>query len=115
MGDFDDRGGADDAEAEGFGDAELEAGGVGGGEVEVEEEGAVAGWAEEGEGEGVEGGGEVGGDWVEVRAERLEQRIEGVHCGFWSAVGNLFDIFQALGEMDRFRTFPWNQRCIDDV
>ncbi len=90
MGDLDDGGGADDGEAEGFGDAEFEAGGVGGGEVEVEEEGAVAGWAEEGESEGVERGGEMGGDWLEVGAERLEQSIEDVHCGCFVRRGEFY-------------------------
>ena len=53
---FDDRCGADDGEPEGFRGGDLEACGVG---VDVEEEGLVAGGAQEGEGEVLEGGGEV--------------------------------------------------------
>lgn len=75
--DFDDGGGGDDEEAEGFGEAEGEAGGVG---EEGVQERFVAVGAEEGEGEVVEGGGEVGGDRLEVGAEGVE---EGVHCAEW--------------------------------
>lgn len=45
--------------------------------MEGEEEGFVAGGAEEGEREVVEGGGEVAGEGVEVGSEGVE---EGVHC-----------------------------------
>lgn len=53
LGNLDNRGGEDDADAEGLGDGELEAGGVAG--VEVEEEVLVAGGAEEGGCEVAEG------------------------------------------------------------
>lgn len=69
--DFDNGGGGDDGEAEGFGEGEGEAGG--GVEGEVEDEGFVAGGAEEGEAEGAEGWGEVVGYGLEVRPEE-------VHC-----------------------------------
>ena len=65
--DFHDRGGADDAQAEGFGDGEFEAGGVG--EGEVEDDGFVACRAEEVVAEGVEGGGQVVGYGLEGGAE----------------------------------------------
>ena len=54
--DLDDGGEGDDGQGEGFGDGEREAGGVGG--VEVEDEDAVAGGAEERGAEVLEGGGE---------------------------------------------------------
>lgn len=69
--DFDDGGGGDDGEAKGLGYGEGEAGG--GGEGEVQEEGCVAGGAEEGDAEGAERCGEVVGDGLEVGAEV-------VHC-----------------------------------
>ena len=58
--DLDDGGGSDDGEAEGFGDCEGQAFRVGR-YVEVEEEGAVALGADEGDKGVVEGGGKVGG------------------------------------------------------
>ena len=65
LGHLDDGGGGDDGDAEGFGDSEPEAVRVGG-DVEVEEKGAVALGAEEGDEGIVEGRGEVGGERGEV-------------------------------------------------
>jgi len=75
LGDFDDGGGGDDAEAEGFGDGEFGAGWVGE-EVQVVDERGVAGVAQEVGAEVLEGLGEVVGDGLEEGAERI---FEGVH------------------------------------
>ena len=65
---LDDGGGGDDGDAEEFGDGEGKAR-VAGGEVEGEEKGGVAFFAEELVAEGDDGGGEGGGEGEEVGAE----------------------------------------------
>lgn len=74
MRDFDDGGGGDDADSEALGDGQFEA--VLGREVDVQEEGFVAGFAENGDAEVVDRGGEVLG-------YGLEGAAEGVHVGVW--------------------------------
>lgn len=64
--DFDDGGGAYDADAEAFGDGELEA--RGGAEVEVVDEVLVARLAEDGDAEVCDGRGQVLGDGLEKGA-----------------------------------------------
>ena len=77
--DLDDGGGGDDGEAEGFGDRETEAFGMGG-YVEVEEEGAVALGPEERDEGVVDGSGKVGGDGGEVGFQWVkDERLDLIH------------------------------------
>ncbi len=71
--------GSDDANAKAFGDGELDA--VGGVDVDVEEEGLVAGLAKNGDAKVMDGSGEVVGYGLEGIAKRVHLRIcEGLRC-----------------------------------
>src|SRR5690606_5367167 len=83
---LDDGGGGDYAEAQSLGDGQLEAGLVG--EVDIEEEGAVALLADEGDAQVADGRGEVVG-------YRLDDGAEGVHvCG--GGVGDIMGVVRGV-------------------
>lgn len=73
MRDFDDGRGSDDTNAKAFGDGELDA--IGGGDVDVEEKGLVAGLAKDGNAKVVDGSGEVVGYRLEGIAKRVHLGI----------------------------------------
>lgn len=73
MRNLDDGGGGDDANSEAFGDGKLDA--VSGGEVDIEEEGFVAGLAEDRDAEVVDGSGEVVRDGLESTAKGIHLEI----------------------------------------
>lgn len=77
MGDFDDRRGEDDGNAEGFGDTKLDAGVFG---LDVVEEGGVALLSQQRGGEIDEWWGEVVRDWLDEGTQRRDNGFEnGLH------------------------------------